>query len=226
MLRSLLTAATVITGCAALYFFVFHQRLSSRIRHRSHRGKLSASSPRPTEIESIPGDVFTDQFFALYNCSSTSVPRDVLSDVPVDLLFIKLVRRNMTVFKHFPQALMIRLASTTPEERQSFQTAHIASLDFREGDLVCGAYRVIARSKNKVEFAITMRTMDFMTGRLALSFHEKDGQVTFSNEVMMWRRSDETQMMPLEKPVLRWLHETASWWLLDSGVRYVMDLEC
>ncbi|KAJ5587580.1 uncharacterized protein N7459_003345 [Penicillium hispanicum] len=226
MLQFLLTATAVITGSSVIYFFIYHRRLSSRIQHRSHRGKLSASSPKPAEIQSVPESVFTDRYFALYDRSSRPVSRDALpSGIPLDLLFTKLVRRNMTAFAHFPQALMIRFVSKTPEEQRSFKASYIASLDFHEGELVCGVYRVIARSKNKVEFEMKIKTMEFASGRLAISFQEKDEQVVFSSEMMMWRRSDETQVMPLEKPLVRWMHETAAWWLMDSGVRYVMDLE-
>jgi hypothetical protein len=226
MMRFILTASAVITGGSAVYFYTFHQRLSSRIQHKSHRGKLSAPSPKPIEIESVPETIFTDQYFALYDHSSKSVSRDALpKNVPTEQLFTKLVRRNMTAFTRFPQALMIRLISRAPEEQQSFKASHLSSLDFNEGDLVCGVYRVIARAENKVEFEIKMKNMEFINGRLALSFLETEGKVIFSSETLMWRRSDESQPMPLEKPLLRWMHETAAWWLLDSGVKYLMELE-
>ncbi|KAJ5370568.1 uncharacterized protein N7496_006660 [Penicillium cataractarum] len=226
MMRFIVTASAVITGGSAVYFYLFHQRLSSRIQHKSHSGKLSAPSPKPIEIESIPGDIFTDQYFALYDHSSKSVARDALpKNVPTEQLFTKLVRRNMMAFTRFPQALMIRLVSRAPEEQRSFKTSYLSSLDFKHGELACGVYRVIARTKNKVEFEMTMKNMEFINGRLALSFRETENEVVFSSETLMWRRSDEKQAMPLEKPLLRWMHETATWWLLDSGVKYLMEME-
>jgi hypothetical protein len=226
MMRFIFTASAVITGGSAVYFYLFHQRLSSRIQHKSHSGKLSAPSPKPIEIESVPDDIFTDQYFALYDHSSKSVARDALpKNIPTEQLFTKLVRRNMVAFTRFPQTLMIRLMSRAPEEQQSFKKAHLSSLDFTQGDLVCGVYRVIARSENKVEFEMTMKNMEFINGRLALSFRETENEVVFSSETLMWRRSDEKQAMPLEKPLLRWMHETAAWWLLDSGVKFLMEME-
>ncbi|OQD74901.1 hypothetical protein PENDEC_c009G06628 [Penicillium decumbens] len=221
----ILTATAIITGSSVIYLYMFHQRLSSRIQHKSHCGKLAAS-PKPGEIESIPETVFTDQYVTLHDWSSKAVPRYLLpSDIPTELLFTKLVRRNMTAFSHFPQALMIRMVCKTAEERQSFKASHISSLDFNPGDLVCGVYRVIARSKNKVEFGMKTKNMEFVNGRLAISFREDDGEVVFSTETVMWRRADETRTMPLEKRVVRWMHKTAAWWLLDSGTKYLMDLE-
>lgn len=225
MMRFIVTATALITGSSAVYFYIGHQRLSSRIQHRSHRGKLSAS-PKPVDIESIPDSVLTDAYYALYDRSTKSVPRSELpSTLSTEQLFIRLLRRNMTAFSHFPQALMVRMISSTADERQSFQASRISALDFEPGDLVCGVYRVVGRSRNKVEFEIRMKNLEFVDGRLAVSFHEEGDDVVFCNETMMWRRADETRRMPLEKPVLRWMHETAAWWLIDSGVKYLMDLE-
>lgn len=224
-MRFVFTATAIITGSSAVYFYIFHQRLSSRIQHRSHCGKLSASL-KPVEIESIPDSVFTDEYCALYDRSTKSVPLSELpSTIPTDQLFTKLVRRNMKAFSHFPQALMLRLVSLSAEEQQSFKASTICSLDFEKGDLVCGVYRVVGRSPNKVEFEIQMKNQEFVNGRLAISFQEEGDEVVFCSETMMWKRADEPRSMPLEKPVLRWMHETAAWWLIDSGVKYLMDLE-
>ncbi|KAF3385058.1 hypothetical protein F1880_002395 [Penicillium rolfsii] len=226
MMRFIITASAVITGGSVVYLCLFHQRLSSRIQHKSHCGKLSAQSPKPIEIQSIPETIFTDQYFAHYDHTLKSVSRAALPhNITTQQLFTKLVRRNMNAFSRFPQALMIRLISRAPEEQRSFQASHISSLDFNKGDLVCGVYRVIARTENKVEFELNMKHMEFTNGRLALSFRETESEVVFSSETLMWRRSDEAQAMPLEKPLPRWMHETATWWLLDSGVKYLMELE-
>lgn len=225
MLRLLFTTTAVLTGSSAVYFYVFHQRLSARIRHQSHCGKLS-SSHQPVDITSVPDSVFSEEYFALHDRSSKSVPRACLpGNVPLELLLTKLIRRNMSAFAHFPQALALRLFSKSSEERQSFKAAHLATLDFRVGDLVCGVYRVSARSSNKVEFEISMKNMDFVSGRLAVSYHDQGEEVLFCTETLMWRRADEAQTMPIENPFLRWLHETAAWWLIDSGVKYLVDLD-
>lgn len=120
---------------------------------------------------------------------------------------------------------MIRLLCGSEEEKLSFKSSKISSLDFEKGELVCGVYRVVAREKNKVEFEIQMKNLDFVDGRLAMSFSEMEEEVVFCSETMMWRHADEKRSMPLEKPLLRWMHETAAWWLIDSGVKYLMDLE-
>lgn len=224
MLRLIITISAVLTGSSAIYIYIFHQKLSSRVHHKSQCG-LSLTEPKPRNIESVPEFVFTDKYFAHHDQASASVPRSSLPSIPTDILFTKLVRRNMTTFTHFPQALMIRLVCDTPEEIRSFKASHISSLDFNEGDLVCGVYRVIARRKNKVEFEIKIVNMDYCCARLSLSFHETGDEVVFCSETIMWRPAGEGQNMPLERPIIRWMHETAAWWLIESGVKYLTEPE-
>lgn len=226
MMRLLFTATAVITSSSAIYFYIFHKKLASHIQHWSHRGPLSTLSPKPTGIELVPEAIYTDQYYALYDYASKSVPRYSLpSREPTEVLFTKLVRRNMRAFAHFPQGLMMWAVCKTSEEKLSLKASHIDSLDFQVGDLVCGGYRVKVRTANKVEFEIKTDMIDCMGGRLAISFHEKEGEVTFCTETLMWKRTDEKRAMPLEKPMLQWMHELTAWWLIESGVKYLMDLE-
>jgi hypothetical protein len=222
MIRLVFTATAIITSSSAIYFYVFHERLSKRITHKSHTGTLSTAHPK---IESIPETVFSDEYFTIYDHASKSAPRASLPGETTDVLFTRLVRRNMRAFSRSPQALMLSMASKTAEQKKSFGAGHLAALDFEVGDLVCGCYRVVVRRRDRVEFEIKMEAVDFVQGRLAISCEEKEGGVVFCSETVMWKRADEVRKMPLERPVLRWMHETASWWLLDSGVRYLVDLE-
>lgn len=222
MIRLIFTATAVITSSSAIYFYIFHERLSKRIVHKSHLGTLSTAT-KPPSIESIPETVFSDEYITLYDYASTSVPRaSIPGDETTDVFFKRLLRRNMRAFSRFPQALMIAMASKTLEQKNSFKAGYLAALDFEVGDLVCGAYRVVARKRNQVEFEITMEAVDFVQGRLAISYEEsgsleEEGEVVFCSETVMWKRADEVRKMPLERPVLKWMHETAAWWLLDSG---------
>lgn len=178
------------------------------------------------KIATIPEAVYSGRYFAQYNMSSKSVSRSLLPHAErLDLLFTKLVRRSMAKSMLLPQALMFRSSSNTAEERKSFELSQIATLDFKEGDLVCGIYRVRQRSKNTVEFEMRLKNMEFLDGRLAISFWQKGNEIVFCSETMMWRLCQEPRPMPLEKPLLRWMHETSVWWLLDSGVNYLMDLD-
>jgi hypothetical protein len=225
MLRAILTASAIITGSSVVYFYVFHQRLASTVQLKAHKGILSAST-KPAGIESVPESVLTDRYFSHSDTTSKSVQRCALPrNESTELLFTRLVRRNMTAFSRFPQTLMLKMASKTKEETDSFKRSHIASLDFKKGDLVCGIYRVQVRKENKVEFEIKMNTMDFVSGRLAITYQEEGDMVTFATETVLWKKADESRKMPMEISAIRWMHETAAMWLIDSGVRYLMDLE-
>jgi hypothetical protein len=76
-----------------------------------------------------------------------------------------------------------------------------------------------------VEFEMKMQGLEFVGGRLVLSFCEKADEIVFCSETFMWKRKDEVRRMPLERRGVRWMHETAAWWLVDSGVKYLLDLE-
>lgn len=225
MMSLIFTATAIITGSSVIYFYIFHERLSKRIAHTAHYGTLS----RPTAIESIPDSIFTPQYFGVYDKCSKTVPRASLPEKSLDALFTRLVRRNMIAFSRFPQALMLAMVSKTPEQKRTFKKSHIAALDFQKGDVACGVYHVNVRRRDKVEFEIRMHGVDFVEGRLVIRFQEVEQEgkdlIIFFSETCMWRRVDEKRRMPLERRGLRWMHETAAWWLVDSGVKYLMDLE-
>jgi len=123
----------------------------------------------------------------------------------------------------FPQAYLLRLVST-PDERKTFQQGHISTLNFVEGDIVCGVYRVAARTESKVEFE--MKPMGIVQGgRLVIGIEANGDELVCSSETVMWKRAGEKRLMPLEMGVARWMHELASWWLLDSGTRYLAALK-
>ncbi|KZF26418.1 hypothetical protein L228DRAFT_12143 [Xylona heveae TC161] len=74
-------------------------------------------------------------------------------------------------------------------------------------------------------------------GRLVISikdtnsiFDHDDGDAdhkmtTFTTESIMWKDTEETRPIPLEVGPMIWLHELASWSLLEGGVNYVVGLK-
>lgn len=71
-----------------------------------------------------------------------------------------------------------------------------------------------------------MKPSGVMNGRLAISVQENGEEIVFTTETLMWKPAQEKALLPLERGLVRWVHETAAWWLLDSGVRYLMDMCC
>lgn len=217
----LLVSALLTFTAASLY--IIHRTLNSKL-HASHQSTIpTAISAR---IRSIPEDVLTsqDKYTKFYDRSLRSVSRRLLPDVPLPDLFTCLLRRNFTAFAHFPQAWILRL-STPSHDRHTFSSDYVQSSDFKEGDRICGVYRAVVRTENQVELAMARGAV---TGRLVIGYEydEDKEMVNFSNETVMWTPKDnEGGKIPLENPFVRFLHEMAAWWLMDSGIRFLMDLE-
>jgi hypothetical protein len=58
-----------------------------------------------------------------------------------------------------------------------------------------------------------------------LRYWEEGENVVFCSEAVSWRPAETETLMPGENRFLRFIHETMTWWLLDSGARYLMDLD-
>ena len=67
-----------------------------------------------------------------------------------------------------------------------------------------------------------------VVGRLVVGYEvdEKKEMVVFSTETIMWKRKDEGGGgIPLENTMVRFFHDMTAWWLIASGVRFLMDLD-
>ncbi|KAL4814105.1 something about silencing, SAS, complex subunit 4-domain-containing protein [Aspergillus spinulosporus] len=217
MRKALVITATAISGFSlAVSLYLSHQKryLASQVRHSSERGQLSPSTP--LNVSSISSDIFSSKYYTLYDYASVSAPRRSLPDLEPSQLLIALLRRNMSSFASSPQARLLKIAASDPETIRSFDRAHIAALDFDEGDLVCNAYRVKLRAQEKVEFEFLFGVQ----GRLVVSVEAKGEDVIFHNETLMWREEDAKSRLPLENGFANWVHELTAWWMLESGVSF------
>ncbi|EAW12897.1 uncharacterized protein ACLA_013320 [Aspergillus clavatus NRRL 1] len=202
------------------YFAFYHRALAARTHPVLHTGILASSLS--ASLTSIPAPVFTGKYFSIHCHASRAVSRQLLPSHNIPLLFTILLRRNLTVFSHFPKAWKLR-STCAPDVRFTFRTSYLWSLNFTEGDLICGIYRVAVRSPDRVEFAVG--GAGGCEGRWVLRYWEEGEDVVFATESVTWRPVEQADPMPLESRMVRFFHETMSWWLLDSGVRYLMDLE-
>lgn len=226
----LLISALLTFTVASLY--IVHRTLNSKL-HASHQSTIPTAIT--ARIRSIPEDVLTSQnkYAKFYDQAVRSVPRQLLPDVPLPDLLTFLLRHNFVAFAHFPQAWILRLSSPS-RDRHTFASDYVQSSNFEEGDRICGVYRAVVRTENQVELSMARGAV---TGRLVIGyeFDEDKGMVNFSTETVMWMLKDKEGggggggggggKIPLENPLLRFFHEMAAWWLMDSGVRFLMDLE-
>ncbi|KAL4784714.1 something about silencing, SAS, complex subunit 4-domain-containing protein [Aspergillus varians] len=212
----IITAATLSGLSIAVSVYLSHKRqyLASIVSHFSKRGELSPAIPR--NVSSLPPDIFSSKYYAVYDYASISTPRQTLPDLDPCQLLTTLLRRNMSTFAYSPQARLLQLTATDLESCQSFDPARLATLDFNEGDLICNAHRVKLRTDDKVEFEF----QSGVQGRLVVSVEVKGEEVEFHNETLMWREDDSKAKLPLERGLVNWVHELTAWWMLESGDQF------
>ena len=218
-------ALTVIALCgtsAVIYSVYLHQSLSRKVKHRSGIGLLTVDENK-TVIESLPAELADpSQFHIVNDVASKSVPTSQLRSTDPDLLLTKYLQRSMSCFSRFPQALLLRLVFKTAEAKETFKASYIQKLNFAPGDTVCGGYRVVVRTGNRVEFEmLTPEGFPPINGRLLTSIQQKGEQTVFVTETLQWRRREDKGILPLERKLMRWLHELAGWWLLETGTNWL-----
>lgn len=152
---------------------------------------------------------------------SISIPS---SEEDAEKLFTKLLRRNMSCFSSTPQCWILRMVAKTPEQKRSFSKAHIEALTFKGGDLCCGFNRVLKRNPLKVELElIPPEGMGSLSGRLVLSLKRAGEGAVLTTQTIQWT-GDPTVVLPLERGAAKFMHETASWWLIVSGLQYLRNI--
>lgn len=220
---SLLSWSILLSSGVAFSVYRFHKSLGKRVSHTQHQGAIP-ETVRNT-ITSIPDAVVADECHCFYDRALCRVPRRELPSKELPEVFLLLLRRNMTAFGRFPQAYILHLIAT-PERKHTFCASHIQSLDYQPGDVVNGLYRVCERAESKAVYAIEADGP--IDGRLALRYWEEGDDVVYCTETIMWTQkakgSEKQVKMPLERPAVRFLHELAAWWLLESGIRYLTKL--
>ena len=225
------TGAIVGIGLPVAYLIYFHRSLASQVEHKIQRG--TAGDLKQTLVEEQSPSVALlaeakDDCPAIYDRAWKSVPtRSLPPDLDHDTLLTMYLRRTMTLFStRMPQAYIIRLMVGTPELKKSFEPSVIQSLAFQKGDVVNGGYRVASRISTNglasIEFAMEMPVPTPVQGRLIIAVERTADLVTFSSETVMWKPANFKDKMPLETPLIKWLHELASWWLILKGSHDLM----
>jgi hypothetical protein len=207
--------SAIIIGTPILYLSFIHARLSQRINHTTKKGTLTTTEI--SNIDSISPAVTEEKCFIIHDIASKSVRKELLPALDTNTLLTTYIRNTMTRFSSFPQAWVLRLIS----DRATFKKTYIENLEFKDGDVVCGVYRVVLRTEEKVELLMKQGNVE---GRLVVGLESKGEDMVFYSETVMWKGKDDKTVMPLERAAPKWLHELASWWLLDLGTNYLVGL--
>jgi hypothetical protein len=223
--RILLASGTITLASVYLYARYYHQSLASQVSHQAVDTTGRKRARENGELETLPTDLLENpQIFRIIHDRDEKTLDDaqIFDHNNVEELFTKLVRRNMTCFAKLPQSWMLSMMAKTPEQKVSFKQSHLLGIDYVEGDLFCGFYRVIKRDALKVE--INMEPPPGagpLRGRLVVSLNRRGGEAFLRTETLQWVEADAKVALPLERAPIRFMHEMASWWLLVSGAAFI-----
>lgn len=223
----LTTAAGILSlTTAALYIQHKHSSLEAEINRGTVSDTEREKARREGTLQTVPAVQFNhhDGPRTLHERCAIILPTYSISDRSAEH-FTKLLRHNMSSFARFPQAWIFWLM--LPEKRHTFASSFIDSLDFREGDLVCGLYKVVKRSPTSVELSMEApQSFGGIGGLLVVRLEATSGeQVALITETLQWTTGGEPKNLPLSKPIPRFLHEIASASLLVSGAKFLGSLD-
>lgn len=226
---AIILSTTAVTLIGAYTYATYLRRsLQIQIRHQSIDAAGRRAASNQGELESLPGDLldYPQNFRIVHDRDERRLSKiSAIDRQDAGELFTKLVRRNMAAFSNLPQSWMMSMMAKTPEQRESFKKSHLLGIDYREGDLFCGFYRVIKRGPLKVEIDMEPPPrVGSMSGRLVFSLHRTMDGAFLRTETLQWVAKDAETTLPLEKPPIRFMHEIASAWLLVSGAEYLESL--
>ncbi|KAK0111462.1 hypothetical protein ONS95_001818 [Cadophora gregata] len=217
-----LLASVLLIGAPVANLFYMHWSLSRFVNHGKELKPLTPSIKKT--VSSIPEEALSSDHVMFHDWAQRSIPASKVPDLSSDELVILFLRHTMKLFARLPQAYIMK-AIASPEQRRTFEPSYINTLDFKVGDVVHAMYRVIARSEGKVEFEMTPLVGVMKGGRLVVTVEKKGDELVCGNETVVWKNAGEKELMHLEKGIVKWFHEIASWRLLRAGTKYLMDLK-
>lgn len=239
--------ATITTALALLTTATLTTTLYLRHRHRTLRAQVTTRTlTSPAALPSLPAALTANPsaYHAIHTQDTIPLSAPTTTHLlhpsnapPAQNLFTQLLQRNMHAFaRRAPQSYALRLLARTPEQRRSFSHHHISRLQFAEGDLACGVYRVLARDPTRCEMGMDATTTGTPARGLPPSFGGRlvtalilpgdgeGGEGVLRTETLQWVSLADARAgfaLPLERRAMRWLHELASWGLLVQGRDWV-----
>ena len=242
------SAGILLIAIPSIRLVRLHQQLDKVITNFYSLGPyakdVARSSPHPRLPESVASN--PENYRIFYDVATKSVPRSLLPGYDYEEMLTLYLRRNMIAFSRMPQAYLLWLTASK-EDRASFTKEYLSKLDFREGDLVSGFYRVLSRDGGLCAFSMARGLVE---GRLVVSIEDETSKLDvetgvwmalpqieakgemseremtmFKIETFMWVLKDEKTVMPMERSLPRWMHETGAWWMMDSGTKWLCRMK-
>lgn len=222
-----LTVAVAILGLSATAAYTKrkHNSLEAKVNRHTIYSQERSEERKEGNLQSLPETLLTNSNTPalLHEKCSILIPSYAISNESPEH-FIHLLRHNMINFSRFPQAWIFWLM--LPKHRHTFSRAYIERLDFVEGDLICGVYRVVKASTSRVELSMEVQPrFGAVAGLLIISLQSRaDLGVVFSTETLQWTLEGTIKDLPLSKPLPKLLHEFASAYLLISGAEFLESI--
>ena len=201
----------------AAYLKHKHSNLEAKVNRHTASGQDLSEERSKGHLQNLPqAQLSTSSTPSLLHekCSITIHNYAISSDSPEH--FTRLLRHNMSSFAHYPQAWIFWLMS--PKHRHTFSRSCIERLDFVEGDLVCGVYRVVKAEPAYVELSMEVPPRFGKVAGLLIVRLETDPDlgVVLITETLQWTLDGTVKNLPLSRPLPKFLHEIASASLLVS----------
>lgn len=211
-------------GMATLATFINHKHssLEAKVNRHSIPAQKRSEERSKAHLESLPHLQLSTSSAPslLHEKCSIPIPNYTISQNSPKH-FTRLLRHNMSSFARYPQAWIFWLM--LPKHRQTFSASYIECLNFIEGDLVCGVYRVVKAEPTYVELSMEVppRFGD-VAGLLVIRLENTpDSGLLLITETLQWTPDGTISDLPLSKPLPKFLHEIASASLLVSGADFL-----
>jgi hypothetical protein len=218
--KVLIASVAPIAG-SALYLVWLHHSLTRKVESKTSRILHVTSTSLPKDVIENSSD-----YIVMHEETSKAVSTASLLryESPEELL-TTYVRHTMVAFSGYPPAWIFRFLIKSPSDRVSLYPKYIEKLDFKEGDLVNGVYRVSKRTSNSVELigdppaSYRGPAVDVM---IVSGIEARGDQTVFSNDVFMWRTKSE-KPVPIESAVGRFMHTIIATSLVEHGTKKLIQ---
>lgn len=218
--------AIAIPAAAAVGTCVYLYSLNARVSRFTHvsTGKrlLPSSPPFMSDVpQSLPADVSSAE--SSYVVAMERVTMDAIPDSCLkytgDQLLVAYTRAVQIGFASTPQAVLIRRMISEPEVKATFDRDFIAAVDFNEGEVVAGIWRVSTRTDKRVE-CVAAPPASYKGERVGIvivaAIQKSVAGTVLVNETWMWRKPNEKQTL-IESPLGGWFHALLAKWLVWKG---------
>lgn len=226
--RIYLAAGSLSVAGVVLYPLVHYAILGRQLTHTFPNASSRYASLDCGEISTLSKDLVESprQYRIVHDKVSKPMPQLTIGmgeDARAD--FTKMLRYNMSLLSKTPQSWIGWFALKDQQQKETFTTEHIESLQFEEGDLVNGLYEVVKRTPLRVEFAVRPPPgYPGLYGLLVIQLRPRNQGAVLQTETIQWAKRDAGISLPLESWLIRFLHDWTTRWTATKAAKYLQSI--